>query len=800
MLVACGNTDGTAPNPGSGGTSPASGGSPTANGGLGSGGLPSGAAGMPTAGVGGTSPGGGGTSPDGGGTSAAGGTGGVSGGAPVAGTDPGGGVAGSLGGSAGAGGMTAPPLPPEPEDPNAAGYVWRNVVVGGGGFVTGIHFHPTTPGLVYLRTDMGGAYRWEPERSRWKPLTDALGRDEADFMGVLSLALDPNDPERVYLMTGKYTQSWAGMGALLRSNDRGETWTRFALPFKVGGNEDGRGAGERLEVDPHLGSRLVMGTTRDGLWESTNGGESFTKISSFSPTNVSFVAFHAASGAAGMPTPRLFVGVANTTASLWHSQDGGATWAEVAGQPTGVMAVRAAIAGNVLYLTYANVPGPNDATTGDVYRYAVDTGTWTKITPSTGMYGFSGISLDPANPDHVIVSTLDRWAPGDEVYRSTDGGASFTPLLAGATWDYSVAPYAKDSNPHWLADAKLDPHDPSRLLFVTGYGVFGCRGIDTPTRTCAFESAGIEQTVPLQIASPPEGAPLLSAMGDIDGFVHADLGVSPPAGRHRPLKGTTRSIAFAEAAPLSLVKTFDAVPYGARSIDGGTTWTDFATFPAGAKGGGTRSIAISADGTAIVWGPQDAALAYSHDAGSTWTPSQGGVPTGTPPIADRVDPAIFYAFDPIAGTVYASTDRGATFEARASGLPAVPDWAATDGMMAAVPGHAGHLWLTAREGGLFRSVDAGATFQKVAAASAAFRVGFGRAADGASYPAIYVWATIGGTTGIFRSTDEGQSFVRVNDDRHQYGWIHEVVGDPRVFGRVYLATEGRGVVYGEPAD
>jgi len=689
--------------------------------------------------------------------------------------------------------------PPGSEAPNAAGYVWRNVVVGGGGFVTGIEFHPAVAGLVYLRTDMGGAYRWEPERSRWKPLTDALGRDEADFMGVLSLALDPNDPERVYLMTGKYTQSWAGTGALLRSDDRGETWSRWPLPIKVGGNEDGRGAGERLVVDPNLGSRLVMGTTRDGLWESTNRGESFTQLSGFSPTNVNFVLFHAASGTAGMPTPRLFAGTASTTASLWQSESGGATWSEVPGQPTGVMALHAVSAGNTVYITYANVAGPNDATTGDVYRYAVDTGMWTKITPSTGMYGFSGISLDPASPEHLVVSTLDRWAPADEVYRSTDGGATWTPLLAGATWDHSIAPYAEDSNPHWLADVELDPHDPSRALFVTGYGVFGCRNIDTPASTCAFESAGIEQTVPLQVVSPPEGAPLLSAMGDIDGFLHAELDVSPPQGRHVPLKGTTLSIAFAEASPLSLVKTFNAAPYGALSTDGGATWKDFATFPAGTTGGGTRSIAISADATAIVWAPEDAALAYSHDAGGTWVAAQGGVPAGTRPVADRVDAAVFYAFDPIGGTVFASTDRGATFEPAASGLPVVPDWAATDGMIAAVPGHAGHLWLTAREGGLFRSTDAGATFQKVEAASAAFRVGFGRAADGATYPAIYVWATVGGVTGIFRSIDEGQSFVRVNDDQHQYGWIHEVVGDPRVFGRVYLATEGRGVVFGELA-
>jgi hypothetical protein len=78
-------------------------------------------------------------------------------------------------------------------------------------------------------------------------------------------------------------------------------------------------------------------------------------------------------------------------------------------------------------------------------------------------------------------------------------------------------------------------------------------------------------------------------------------------------------------------------------------------------------------------------------------------------------------------------------------------------------------------------------------------VGFGKAAPGKSYPAVYLVGTVNGVDGVFRSVDSGQSWTRINDDQHQYAWIGQAVsGDPRVYGRVYLATNGRGILYADP--
>lgn len=159
---------------------------------------------------------------------------------------------------------------------------WRNVRIGGGGYVTGVVYHPTKPGVLYARTDMGGLYRYDAERSEWIQLLDWIGRTHAHHYGILSVALDPQDANKVYAMAGTNTDpSWAGQGALLRSKDAGQTWEQIDLTGAavsglagvwVGGNEEGRGAGERLVVDPNLGTTLFMGTTKAGLWKSVDSG------------------------------------------------------------------------------------------------------------------------------------------------------------------------------------------------------------------------------------------------------------------------------------------------------------------------------------------------------------------------------------------------------------------------------------------------------------------------------------------------------------------------------------------------
>jgi hypothetical protein len=688
-----------------------------------------------------------------------------------------------------------------PSTGQAQTYQWKNVQMRGGGFVTGIIYSTAQQNLIYARTDIGGAYRWDATNKVWIPLSDGIAN--GDDFGVVSLAADPSDANRVYMATGLYTQSWGGTGAIYSSTDKGATWTRNSLSIKLGGNEDGRSAGERLQVDPNLGSILFLGSSTDGLWKSTNNGAAWSKVSSFpvstSPIGsggISFVLFDKSSSSVGTATKTIYVGVLQTGTNLYKSTDGGATWTAVSGQPTNLMPHQAARASNgIIYISYSDNNGPNNVSAGAVLKLNPGNNSWTNISPPAGQGGYGGISVDAQNANHVIVSTLDRWSPRDEVFRSTDGGTSWTALLANATWDHSLAPYAAGVNPHWLGDVDMDPFNSNNAWFVTGYGAYNSNNLTASQTNWIFQTNGLEETAAIELISPPSGAPLLSAIGDFDGFKHDNLDVSPAAGRSTQY-GTNSSLDFAQNLPTFMARTYNNASgnYGSYSTDGGSTWTAFTSVPSGTSNGG--KICVSADGNRIVWAPAGAAaMYYSTNRGSSWT-ACSGVPAGLKPVSDRVNSLKFYVYDAQNGNVWVSTNGGASFSVQTSGLPTVFDYQVWLTGIRTVYGVEGDIWLY-NPNGVYHSTNSGTSFTQVSSVQNAKAVSFGKAAAGKTYPAVYIVGNVNSTYGFYRSDDGGTTWTRFNDAQHQYGTVNVITGDPRVYGRLYFGGNGRGIIYAD---
>ncbi|MBG6094942.1 carbohydrate-binding protein [Nocardioides luteus] len=684
----------------------------------------------------------------------------------------------------------------QPRTAGSGSYKWRNAQVVGGGYVTGLVFNQKEKGLLYARTDMGGAYRWNTTAERWVPLTDWVGEKDWNLLGIDSVATDPVAPKRLYLMAGTYTNDWAGNGAILRSTDRGRTFKRTDLPFKVGANEHGRGTGERLAVDPANHDTLLLGSRKNGLWRSTDYGVTWRQVSSFPVKNgassgagVSFVTY----GKAGSRT--IYVGVGDSSTSLYRSTDSGRTWQAVAGQPTGQMPQHGVVSGDgSLYLTYSNSTGPMDATAGSVWKYTPKGGAWTNISPSQGSYGFSGLAVDPRKPSTVMVTTLDRWWPEDEIYRSTDGGAHWKALADRSKRNASGAPYVGTHTGHWMTALAIDPFSSGHVLYGTGNGIWRSKDANASdsggTSHWSSGARGLEETSLLDAIAPPGGASVITSMGDQGGFRHGSLTKVPSGRLANPLMTNSTDIDFAQAKPSTMVRVGHGGDQdGAYSTDGGSTWSGFKAEPVAEADDGR--VALAADGSTIVWTQAGQAPYRSTDKGSSWS-RVSGLGTDAVVVADRSSAKTFYSLS--GGTLYASTDGGATFTARAGNLPS--------GRLTAVPGIAGDLWIAGSGKGLLHSTDGGRSFSTLKSAQSASALGFGKAKPGASYQALYLIGTVKDVTGVFRSTDKGATWLRVNDNAHQWGAIGSVgviTGDPDTYGRVYIGTNGRGLQYGDPS-
>ena len=710
-------------------------------------------------------------------------------------------------------------------------YHWKNLDILGGGFVSGVIFSPSVKGLVYARTDVGGAYRRDPGSDTWIPLNDSTSRDDSHYFGIESLALDPTDPDRVYLATGLYTKGWANNGAMLSSRDRGKTWQTKPMTIKMGGNEWGRSCGERLAVDPNLPSRVVFGSRQSGLLVSEDSGESWTETAGLpkgtgnDPIGVAAIVFDTKSGQKGKATPVLFAAAENKAGSVFRSRDGGKTWAVMPGQPKNFLACHLELdAKGQLFVTYANGPGPNDISDGAVYVLDPKTDSAKDVTPlkpSKGdAFGYAGLALDHTKPGTAVVTTIDRWAMKDEIFRTTDGGKKWKPLgktaklnVNGAQWMYLHRPSI--DVPGWMGDIDIDPFDSDHVTFVMGAGVWSATDLTRSDKgepvEFRFTNQGLEETCVNVLVSPPSGAPLLSGVADICGLRHDDLDKSPATGAYKPACQNGTGLDFAESDPNIMVRAgtiwgFDPIkdPHGSISLDGGKTWKGFAKEPVGAERGGM--VAMTADGGSIVWTMKDGTPVCSKDRGQTWQNVKGLRKGSTladwtgmdlQPVADRVDPSRVAVYDAQEGAIYVSKDGGASFVVGAQALGGLADYQLMVADIEAVPGHAGHLWLsTGKE--LLRSTNGGESVDTISNVEESYGVGIGKAAPGATYPTIFLTGKISGKKGFFRSTDEGKHWTRINDDDHQYGITNVVEGDPRVFGRVYLGTGGRGIVVGEP--
>ncbi|MCD7708778.1 MAG: endoglucanase [Clostridiales bacterium] len=770
-------------------------------------------------------------------------------------------------------------------------YRYKNLPIPGGGYVTGFVFSGSEKGLLYARTDIGGTYRFDSANESWTSLIDHVTMDDLSETFPIALALDDGHPERLFVVCGDYVSEG---GVLAYSEDFGENFSYHEIPTYVHGNLPGRGTGLRLIVDKENSDRLFFAGQRDGLWTSADRGETWEKMPAMPEGHLTLVG-------QGATASVIFVGgagVSTKTAdgrrghSLYFSRDGGKSF-EPMWEPEdspddgvampGLVAQRYAMDEKYLYVTFS-VMGRNayaiedgyscDAGSvigGRIVRYpllgADGFGQGEEITPKNFGddvanldFGFSGISAAKTRPGMLVCSTISK-EDGDCVLRSYDFGQTWELIL----YDLSVgkmdfrASYMKPrynaghSIIHWLSDIKINPFDEDEAWFNTGTGVFRTKNLTGDVVTFSDWCDGIEETVHLNIYSPPAGrVQLIDIVGDLGGFAFCDLD-EPCDNSFDDADGnryiTCINADYSDENPDFVVvtprgnwkgftkggliisrdqcKTFDRAPMPFGISDK----LDEALHRIETPNVNSGWAAVSPDCKNIVWSvahwidlPADMVIA-SVDGGKNFSlakiykleengsgeaqKNDGGFKV----FSDRTDSKKFYGFGDHSD-FYVSEDGGKTYHQRTlatddgSAFPEI-NFAKIDCAnkteVRGECGRSGIFYAALGEGGLWKLDFSG---EKILAKRLGdegdifYRMGLGIGREGGNYAAepkaIYVAATIGGAYGFYRSLDDGKNFTRLNTSKQMFGEANSVEGDSRTFGRFYIATGSRGVLYGEP--
>ena len=680
-------------------------------------------------------------------------------------------------------------------------YAWKPLKIGGGGWVVGMYIHPTEPDLMYIRTDVSGAYRWDASSSEWKQIVTSYSLpseyiENSTYDGVSSLVGAPADPDIAYM---------AFKNQIFKSTNRGDSWFSTSFSEKnviMEANGAGRQEGERLAVDPVNSDIVYYGSIKNGLWVTQDSGDSWSVISEIphgiNGHGVNTVVFDKNSGVSDAKTNSIYVTVDGE--GVFKSSDTGQSWKKISDTIANPRPRDAEIGPDgTYYITFSSENGA----VGSVWKYSPDS-IWTDITPSES-YEYSDIAVDPTNGQRITVIKA--------------GGGAWTSEDQGNTWithesfhlvGQEVEWLGKQSN-YWLSVGEIlfDPFEPGKLWFAEGFGVWSTNDLADSQISWIEHSKGIEETVGNAVICPPGGKPI-TAMWDIGAFYHTDPDIYN-AIRAFPDFLSCWSLDWCPADPDFIVGAFQThlnynnVPRSSYSTNGGKIWKNFKSLPDDLVYG---NICVSAnDKNNIVWLPANGQLpSYTTDGGAAWQKSvfNGVTSSGytqyhssvKPLCADRVDASTFYFYH--SKGIFATTDGGATWE-KVSNSPFSNRW---NIMMKATPGKSKDVWLAEGRqsnavGGLWHSVDGGVTWNAVPGLQEAYSFGFGKPKTPGGYPTIFAAGVADGQYGIYRSVDAGSTWEQIGIyPLGIFAKIDDIDGDKDVFGKVYICFASGGFAYG----
>lgn len=656
---------------------------------------------------------------------------------------------------------------------------YDSVRMGGGGYVTGIVIHPLDPDLMYIRTDVGGMYRWDKNDGRWIQLSDSV--DNAEAYGVSGMAVDPRNTDILFACFGNK----GGMG-VYRSENKGDTWEATDLVTGFYGNGDYKEMGECIAVDPNNSNIVLCGTTKSGGFVSTDGGKTWK---SNKMGGVRSIAFDKSSFKDGRS---MTIYATSYGGGLSRSTDGGETWTVYKDGPALAANVRCADDG-VAYMAGA----------GGVYRIAGDK--VVNITPKKCDRDGLALAVDPKNSKRVAfcggASTKEKYSPHRiPIYYSNDGGETWVSCLNGTR--NSTVPWWPN---YYFSSATAGmAFRGKELWFTDWYGVWFADNIEAGNKKVwtnvekgheemvtfhAFTSPTDEYTV---IFSQADNG-LIRYTDDVDEYPlkregngqFMDYFAEDPG--YLVCAGGTNNSASA-AAVMKYEETGETDENGkpVRKWVSCSGWDENVI---------CHDIAISADNrNCMVVTVASKAPFYTLDGGETWQESESDVVSSvssywdrTKCIAsDKVHGNVFYLVS--GGKLYRSEDYGVTWNERSSGISGTT--------ILTYPGRADELWVAGKK--FYHSTDGGETWTVLENVSGGIALGASRKGDDGEYTLLLIGQIGDSERGLYYSEDYGKTWTHALTEReNKFTAIASIYGDVNKFGRAYLGTSGCGWLYAD---
>lgn len=572
---------------------------------------------------------------------------------------------------------------------------WDTVKIGGGGFVSGI---VTGQKEMYLRTDVGGAYKYDYEKNKWVQLFDFLNDTDRGLLSVKGMAIDPTDDDTVYFLCGCAYFSDART-VIFKTTDGGKTFTQADVTehIQVHGNGDGRECIEPIAIDPDNPDTIYAGgdvtAGKSALIKSTDGGKTWNPVMGYDDLGLFTESLkypmwteHMVRGTEAkeynkqngigcilIEDGKVYVGTSVTGQTNIHVADvKDDKFTELSKDlPTAnyPCSITNDGQGNLFFTYIAGLAFSGRA--GGAYKYNTKDGKVTKLSVTDSAVGM--IEVDKNDPKKMVARTCGVWSDqwfekewtdssiawGDHFFRSTDGGETWQDITPGQqVGQYTDNPYFV-SEPietngydwiygkacHWGSGILIDPRNSDRILMTSGNGVFACDNVwDEKGVQFYFQPDGVEEVVTLDLASVPDGY-VYSAIGDYDGFIHKDVTEVPE--QYKPNIGSTSAIAYCPQNTDVMVRFSEHDGGGFYSTNAGKTWTKMAN--SGGTGGKACITQLDEKTYRIFHSAGDSGnVQYTDDFGETWSdcsgiPSQyGSKPTFM--ISEPEHPEIVYAY------------------------------------------------------------------------------------------------------------------------------------------------------------